>query len=83
MHLLDLPEIYAVFNDIVVALIPEPNCCQLGSGEIAQWVQIKVVEAFPNKVTCKYQNSRPNQNSGGPLRPGNELKHDEQLDPTE
>lgn len=50
MHLVNLPEISAVFNDIVAEFIQEPNCHELGTGASAQWLQTKVIEAFANAI---------------------------------
>ena len=75
MHSFDLPEVQAVFDDIVVEFIKVPNRCQLGTGKLAQWVQIKVIEAFANTIANEHHHSRKNRGSKWSLRFGNELKH--------
>ncbi len=76
VHFFNFPDKCAVLDNIIVKFIQGPNCRQLRTRELAQWVQIKIIEAFANTIQCEYHHSRPNQASEWPLRSGNELKHD-------
>lgn len=53
MHLLNLPEIGAIFDDIVVELVERPYGRQLGTGEVSQWVKEEVVDTSSNNVYCQ------------------------------
>ena len=50
VHACHFPEKCAVLDDIVIKLVQGPDCRQLRTRELAQWVQIKIVEAYANPI---------------------------------
>lgn len=51
MHPFNLPEISAILDDVEPELIKPTHCRQLGTREMAQWVQVQVVETITKKIT--------------------------------
>lgn len=52
VHLLDLVEVLSLVDDIVVQLVPEGCCSDLGTGELGDGREVKAVDHQANSIGC-------------------------------
>jgi hypothetical protein len=50
METLNLPNEHPALDDIKVELISTGNCCQFGTGELAERVKVQSVDTFQGKI---------------------------------
>ena len=79
VHPLNFPQIGAIFDNIVVELIPRADRCQLWTGELAQGVEVEVVDTSQQAVCYKFHQTHPHADGDWIFRSENELEHNSSL----